>query len=156
VAPSERIYKLRREVSDFYRAVHPLLGPMETIVRGTHVNTSDELKPFFRDVNDHVKLVEEEIVAQRDLLAVMLQANMAAITLQQNQIGAQQSEVNKQLTVIATVFLPLTFITGFFGMNFGWMVDRISTLWVFLVFGVGSLLVSLTWLWVWGRRRGYF
>ncbi len=156
VAPSERIYKLRREVTDFYRAVHPLLGPMETIVRGTHVSTSDELKPFFRDVNDHVKLVEEEIVAQRDLLAVMLQANMAAITLQQNVIGAQQAEVNKQLTIIATVFLPLTFMTGFFGMNFGWMVDRISSLWVFLVLGIGGLIVSLVGLYVWFRRRGYF
>jgi magnesium transporter len=156
VAPNERIYKLRREVTDFYRAVHPLLGPMETIVRGTHINTHPELKPFFRDVNDHVKLVEEEIVAERDLLAVMLQANMAAISLQQNAIGTQQAEVNKQLTVIATVFLPLTFITGFFGMNFGWMVDHISSFWVFLVFGIGSLVVSLAWLWVWGRTRGYF
>lgn len=156
VAPSERIYKLRREVTEFYRAVHPLLGPMETIVRGTHVNTSSDLKPFFRDVNDHVKLVEEEIVGQRDLLAVMLQANMAVISMQQNEIGVRQSEVNKQLTVVATVFLPLTFITGFFGMNFGWMVDHISSLWVFLVFGLGSLIVSLVWLWAWARTRGYF
>jgi magnesium transporter len=156
VAPSERIYKLRREVSEFYRAVHPLLGPMETIVRGTHVNTSQELKPFFRDVNDHVKLVEEEIVSQRDLLAVMLQANMAVISMQQNEIGVRQNEVNKQLTIVATVFLPLTFITGFFGMNFGWMVDHIDSLWVFLVFGLGSLIVSLVGLWAWARARGYF
>jgi magnesium transporter len=156
VAPSERIYKLRREVTEFYRAVHPLLGPMETILRGAHVNTSAVLKPFFRDVSDHVKLVEEEIVAQRDLLAVMLQANMAVISVQQNEIGVRQSEVSKQLTVIATIFLPLTFVTGFFGMNFGWMVDHIKTLWVFLVFGVGSLIVSIVWLWLWFRARGYF
>jgi magnesium transporter len=156
VAPGERIYKLRREVTDFYRSVHPLLGPLETIVRGTHVNTSAVLKPFFRDVNDHVKLVEEEIVSQRDLLAVMLQANMAVISMQQNEIGVRQNEINKQLTVIATVFLPLTFITGFFGMNFGWMVDHIKTFWVFAVFGVGSLIVSLMWLWLWFRARGYF
>jgi magnesium transporter len=156
VAPSERIYKLRREVTEFYRAVHPLLGPMETIVRGTHVNTSQELKPFFRDVNDHVKLVEEEIVAQRDLLAVMLQANMAVISVQQNEIGVRQSEVNKQLTIVATVFLPLTFITGFFGMNFEWLTSHDQSEATFLIWGIGSLIVSLVALGIFFKHRGWF
>src|SRR5205823_3861443 len=49
VVPSERIYKLRREVSDFYRAVHPLLLPLDAIERGTQVTVSDRLRPFFRD-----------------------------------------------------------------------------------------------------------
>jgi magnesium transporter len=156
VAQSERIYSLRREVSDFYRAVHPLLAPLDALVRGTYFDTSARLRPFFRDVSDHAKLVAEEVVAQRDLLAVMLQANMAVISVQQNEISVRQNEISKQLTVIATIFLPLTFITGFFGMNFGWMVSHINTLWVFLVLGVGSLLVSLLALWIWFRRRGYF
>jgi magnesium transporter len=156
VAQSERIYSLRREVSDFYRAVHPLLAPLDALVRGTYFHTSARLRPFFRDISDHAKLVAEEVVAQRDLLATMLQANMAVISLQQNQISVRQNEISKQLTVIATIFLPLTFITGFFGMNFGWMVNHIGSAWVFFVLGVGSLLVSLLLLYVWFRRRGYF
>src|SRR5256885_1460607 len=69
VAPSGRIYSLRREVTDFYRAVHPLVAPLDAITKGAHIESSPELRAFFRDVSDHVKLVEEEIVAQRDLLA---------------------------------------------------------------------------------------
>src|SRR5262249_36841690 len=156
--PSERIYSLRREATDFYRAVHPLLAPLDAIERGTQLRNvvPRNLRPFFRDVNDHLKLVEEEIVAQRDTLAVMLQANNAVISLQQNEISVRQNETSKQLTIIATIFLPLTFITGFFGQNFGWLTDHIKSLWVFIIYGIGSLLVSLALLYVWFRRRGYF
>jgi magnesium transporter len=156
VAPSERIYKLRREATDFFRAVHPLLAPLDAIERGTLLHVSPALRPFFRDVNDHLKLAEEEIVTQRDTLAAMLQANMAVISVQQNDISVRQNEISKQLTIIATIFLPLTFVTGFFGQNFGWLTHHITSLWLFLVLGIGSLLVSLALLYVWFRRRGYF
>ncbi len=153
-AATERIYKLRREVTDFYRTVHPLLGPLEALERGSYLRMSDRLAPFIRDVNDHLKLVNEEVAGQRDLLAVVLQANMAVISLDQNQISVRQNETMKQLTIMATIFLPLTFITGFFGMNFGWMTGRITSLWVFAVFGVGSLVASCAGLFVWFRRSG--
>ena len=61
---------------------------------------------FFRDVNDHLKLVNEEVVAQRDLLAIVLQANMAVISVEQNEISVRQNETAKRLTLIATIFLP--------------------------------------------------
>jgi magnesium transporter len=155
VAPTERIYSLRREASDFYRAVHPLLGPLDAIERGTYLPVSHELAQFFRDVNDHLKLVNEEVAAQRDLLAIVLQANMAVISMQQNEISVRQNESMKQLTIIATIFLPLTFITGFFGMNFGWLTGHINSLLVFLIWGVGSLVVSAIALWIWFRRSGH-
>jgi magnesium transporter len=153
-AATERIYKLRREVSDFYRTVHPLLGPVESLVRSSYLPVSDHLMPFFRDVNDHLKLVNEEVGGQRDLLAVVLQANMAVISLEQNEISVRQNETMKQLTVMATIFLPLSFITGFFGMNFGWLVGHINALWVFLVFGLGSLAASCVALFVYFRVSG--
>jgi magnesium transporter len=156
VAPSERIYKLRREATDFFRAVHPLLAPLDAIERGTLLHVSPKLRPFFRDVNDHLKLAEEEIVSQRDTLAAMLQANMAVISVQQNDISVRQNEISKQLTIIATIFLPLTFITGFFGQNFGWLTDHVTSLWAFIALGIGTLLLSLTILYLWFRRRGYF
>jgi magnesium transporter len=60
----------------------------------------------------------------------------------------------KQLTIIATIFLPLSFITGFFGMNFGWLTGHITAGWVFWVIGVGSLIASCVMLLMWFRRSG--
>jgi magnesium transporter len=156
VAPSERIYKLRREASEFYRAVHPLLAPLDAIARGTLLDASDKLRPFFRDINDHLKLSAEEIASQRELLGVMLQANLAVISLQQNDISVRQNETSKQLTVIATVFLPLTFITGFFGMNFEWLTSHDTSEATFLIWGIGTLFVSLVALAIFFKHRGWF
>jgi magnesium transporter len=56
-------------------------------------------------------------------------------------VALRMNEIIYRLTVVATVFLPLTFVTGFFGMNFGWLVKRIDTFGTFLVLGVGGCLV---------------
>jgi len=137
-AATERIYRLRSVATDFYRAVHPLLAPLDAVQRGAFPQVAEHLLPFLRDVNDHLKLVNEELIGQRESLAVVLQANMAVISLEQNEISVRQNDAIKQLTVIATIFLPLTFITGFFGMNFGWLVHDINSFWVFALMGVGS------------------
>src|SRR5512142_1654466 len=113
VAPTERIYSLRNEATDFYRAVHPLLNVVTIIER----SASKKLRPYFRDVRDHLLLVDEEITDQRDVLATALQANMAVISVEQTKISLRQNSTIEQLTILATVFLPLTFVTGFFGQN---------------------------------------
>ncbi|HET8949214.1 MAG TPA: magnesium and cobalt transport protein CorA [Solirubrobacteraceae bacterium] len=147
-APTERIYLLRREATDFYRAVHPLLGPLDGMERGAYDLVGPGLRHFFRDVEDHLKLVDEEVVAQRDLLAIILQANMAVVSVAQNEISVRQNETARQLTLIATIFLPLTFITGFFGQNFGWMVEHISSFWAFALLGVVAMAISAAVLYV--------
>ena len=154
-APTERIYLLRREATDFYRAVHPLLPPLDGLERGAYLKRSKELKQFFRDVNDHVKLVNEEVVALRDVLAMVLQANMAVISNQQTEISVRQNETMKVLTLVATIFLPLAFLTGFFGMNFGWMVNHIDSFEAFILAGVGSLIMSAAVLYYWFWRAGH-
>jgi magnesium transporter len=150
VAPTERIYSLRREATDFYRAVHPLLAVVAAIERAT---TVPELGPYLRDVQDHLLLVNEEVAAQRDLLGTVLQANMAVISVEQTKVSVRQNSTIEQLTILATVFLPLTFVTGFFGQNFAWLVRHIDTLPAFLFYGIGGLAVPLVLLFLWLRLR---
>jgi magnesium transporter len=150
VAPTERIYSLRNEATNFYRAVHPLLGVVASAKRTT---LARELRPYLRDVQDHLLQVEEEVGAQRDLLGTVLQANMAVLSVEQTRVSVQQNSTIEQLTVLATVFLPLTFITGFFGQNFGWLVHHISSYTAFIVYGLGGLVVPLILLFSWLRFR---
>ena len=150
VAPTERIYSLRREATDFYRAVHPLIGVVGTIER---TMAAPELQPYLRDVKDHVLLVDEEVAAQRDLLGTVLEANMAVISVEQTKVSVQQNATIEQLTILATVFLPLTFVTGFFGQNFGWLVQHIASPAAFVFYGLGGLVVPLVLLYLWLRSR---
>jgi magnesium transporter len=152
VAPTQRIYSLRREVTDFYRAVHPLLAPLAGVERGLFSDIGAELRPYLRDVHDHLRLVNEEVTAQRDLLTTCLEANMAVISVEQTKISVRQNDSMKQLTIIATVFLPLTFVTGFFGQNFGWLLRHIDTWWDFAAFGIGGLVVPCLLLYAWFNR----
>jgi len=149
-APTERIYSLRREATDFYRAVHPLLAVVATIERAAG---DPRLQPYVRDVQDHLLLVNEEVAAQRDLLGTVLEANMAVISVEQTKISVEQNATVEQLTILATIFLPLTFVTGFFGQNFGWLVRHQDSLAAFAFYGIGGLAVPLTLLVLWLRLR---
>jgi magnesium transporter len=155
VAQTERIYFLRREVSDFFRAVHPLLVPVDGLARGIFGPIDGELVPYLRDVQDHLRLVDEEVAAQRDLLTTVLEANMAVISTELSRVSARQNDSIKQLTLIATVFLPLTFVTGFFGQNFGWLTKHIGSFEAFAVLGLGGLLAAAVGLFALLRVSGH-
>jgi magnesium transporter len=152
---TEQIYLLKQEINEFYRAVHPLLVPLAALERGVFTPVDPGLLRYFRDITDHVRRIHEELLGQRDQLTGALEAHLSLINLRQNQIAAQQNNIVKQLTIVASVFLPLTFITGFFGQNFLWLVREIDTLTVFLAAGIGSLVVSCVLLFAWFKRSGY-
>ena len=147
-AQTERIYSLRREATDFYRAVHPLLPVTAALER----MADKKLRHYLRDVQDHLLLAEEEVAAQRDLLGTILEANMAVISVEQTRVSIRQNTTIEQLTILATIFLPLTFVTGFFGQNFGWLVRNVDGPTEFVIYGIGGLVVPLVLLFTWLRR----
>jgi magnesium transporter len=148
-ASTERIYKLRREANDFYRAVHPLLAVTGAVQR----MVDKKLRHYLRDVLDNLLQADEEIAAQRDLLGTILEANMQVISVQQTQVSIRQNSTIEQLTILATIFLPLTFVTGFFGQNFGWLVRSIDGWAEFVAYGIGGLVLPLVLLFFWLRRN---
>src|SRR5262249_2563097 len=110
---------------------------------------------YFRDVTDHLLYVHEEVVAQREALGSALEANVSLMSVRQNEIAARQNSISKQLTIVATVFLPLSFITGFFGQNFGWLTGHVNTFSDFGTLGRGAMLIPCLILFVWFKRSHY-
>jgi magnesium transporter len=104
---------------------------------------------YFRDVYDHLIRISDLIDSYRDLLTGAMDVYLSTVS---NRLNA----VMKQLTIIATVFLPLTFITGFFGQNFDWLVTHIHNGPMFLLLGVGTEIVALLALLAFFRRRRWF
>jgi magnesium transporter len=103
---------------------------------------------YFRDVYDHAIRISDQIDSYRDLL---IGSRDAYLSVTSNRLN----EITKQLTVVATIFLPLSFVVGFFGQNFGWMVRNINSAADFWVIGGGSMVLSLLILFVWLRRSSY-
>lgn len=132
---TKRIYFLRRELAEFYRAVHPLLAPLDLLVSAEHPDVSPLLREHLRDVTDHVKRVEDAIMTQRELLTSILQANLAVISVQQN-------DVVKKISGWAAIITVPTFIASVYGMNFDtmpelrWHYGYYATLLAMVVIGV--------------------
>ena len=153
--PTERIYLLTQEVSDFYRVMHPLLAPLDALERGTSFSQIDPaLRRYYRDVNDHLKLAHDEVVGLRDQLARLLSANLALISLRETSLAATQNATMKKLTALATIFLPITFVTGFFGQNFAYLVNHMSTQLAFVLASLAQLGVVVGLL-VFFKRRDW-
>ncbi len=102
----------------------------------------EELEPYLRDVGDHVSRALDETEAARDTLQGML--------------DTYSNEVQERLTIVATIFLPLTALSGFFGMNFNWMINHIGSGGAFFGLGVGGLVVSAVLIMVWLVRSGLY
>jgi magnesium transporter len=104
--------------------------------------------PYLSDLYDHLIRISDLIDSYRDLLSNAMSAYLSMVSNNLN-------EVMKQLAIIATIFLPLSFLTGFFGQNFAWMVNRLGALPTFLLLGVGTELAAVAGLYVLFRRRGW-
>ena len=110
-ARMHRIFEIKRVVVQLRKIVSPQREVYNALSRRDYPYIDPRSAVYFRDVHDHLVRAFEVIDSHRDLVANILEAYLAAIS---NRLG----QVMKQLTVIATIFMPLTFLTGIFGMNF--------------------------------------
>jgi magnesium transporter len=114
--PAERIYKLKREVLELNRATAPLIDPVNRLARGEYDAVPQEVRAYFRDVEDHLRRVREQLENYRDLLTSVLEANLAQVTVQQNQ------DVRTISAIVAILAVP-TMIAAIYGMNFDHMPE---------------------------------
>ncbi len=143
---SERIYKLKREIAEFRRAVVPLAWALNRLVEG-HVNSvKPAQRAFFRDVHDHALRAAESIDAHDRLLSDVLQADFARLAARQSQISVRQNEIAVQqnrdmrrISAWAAIGLVPTAISAIYGMNFHNMPELRWRFGYFVVLGVIAL-----------------
>jgi magnesium transporter len=147
----QRMFSLKRQLVTMRKVITPQRDVFARSVEQIAELPGFELdeRDYFRDVYDHLIRISDLIDSYRDLLS-------GATDLYLSTVSNRQNDVMKQLTVIATIFLPLSFITGFFGQNFGYLVTHLITReWTFWVVGVGSMLATCVGLLVFFHRKGW-
>jgi magnesium transporter len=114
--PTERIYKLKREVLSMHRATAPLVEPLEHLAEGRVPIVHEDIREYFRDVYDHVARANETVENMREMLNGVLDANTAQISVRQNE------DVRKISAWVAIIAVP-TMVAGIYGMNFEHMPE---------------------------------
>ncbi|MEE7475136.1 magnesium/cobalt transporter CorA [Methylobacterium hispanicum] len=142
-AEVERLYQLRRDLLRLRSAVVPLVEVCRKLEHGDLVAIDEEMQPLFRDVSDHLRGVQDEIDAMREVLAFAFEASL--------QLGqAQQTVITRRLAAWAAILAVPTAIAGIYGMNFEYMPEL---KWRYGYFMVLGLIFSACAILYWRFRR---
>jgi magnesium transporter len=114
--PTERIYRLKREVIAFKKAVGPLVAPVTRLVEDRDLPLADSARPYLRDILDHLRRDADAVNSLDDILSGVLDANLAQISLRQN-------EDARKISSWAAIAVVPTMIFGLYGMNFEHMPE---------------------------------
>ena len=144
--PIRRIHHARRQSALARRSIWPLREVLSTVYRGEHPLVSDETRLFVRDVYDHSVQVIDTLETVRELTASVMDLHMSTVSNRMN-------EVMKVLTIMASIFIPLSFLAGLYGMNFD-VMPELHVPWGYpALLGVMAVLAGGM-LWYF-RRRGW-
>ncbi|NAZ87325.1 magnesium and cobalt transport protein CorA [Kineococcus indalonis] len=138
---AERIYKLKREVLEFRRAVLPLVVPLQRLVEGGPTGpradaVAEEKRPYYRDVLDHLLRAADAVDGYDRLLTDVLQAHLTQVSVRQNRVTARQNEDMRKISAWAAIALVPTAIAGIYGMNFDNMPELHTRYGYFVVLAV--------------------
>ncbi len=107
-----RLFRLKRSLAQMRRVISPQIEVMNALINRTGDFIPAEAEPYFADIHDHLVRTFEVLDSYRDLMSGLLDVYLTTVSNRLN-------EVMKQLAIISTIFLPITFVTGVFGQNFG-------------------------------------
>jgi len=143
----QTIHHLKREMIFLRKSVWPLREVISVLERGESPLIHESTGIYLRDLYDHTIQVIDSIETFRDMVSGMLDIYLSSVSNKMN-------EVMKVLTIIATIFIPLTFIAGIYGMNFQYMPE-LGWRWGYpaVWFVIGTILIVML---VYFRRKGWF
>ncbi|MEO7003088.1 MAG: magnesium/cobalt transporter CorA [Ktedonobacterales bacterium] len=145
-AVQARIFRIKRSLALMRRVISPQVEVANSLAMRTGALIPAEAEPYFADVRDHLVRAFEILDAYRDLMSGLLDVHLSTVSNRLN-------TVMKQLAIIATIFMPITFVTGVFGQNFGHMPqvenDAGYNFWLVLGF---MALITIVQLWYFHRR----
>jgi magnesium transporter len=134
------------------RAIRPHRDMVNELVRDDCPFVKPETRVFLRDCYDHVIQLLDMVESYRELTADLREFQMSLV-------GNRMNEIMKVLTVISTLFMPLSFIVGLYGMNFNtdypWNMPELNWRWGYL-FSLSLMLAAIAGMLLFFRRRGWF
>jgi magnesium transporter len=150
-AQLQEIFQMKRLLVGMRKVMTPQRDTFAKVIGGVAdlPGLTDEDERYFRAVYDHLIRISDLIDSYRDLVTSALDVYLSTVSNRQN-------AVLKQLAVIATIFLPLSWLTGFFGQNFGFLIRSIGRWETFVGIGIGTELVAVVVLITVFKRRGWF
>ncbi len=146
-AALQRAAKLRKSIVYLQRVLGPQLELIRRLSGDDLPFIKKSLRVYFRDVYDNLARINDLVFGYREMISTDMAIHQALVSNKLN-------EIMKTLTIIATIFLPLTFIASIYGMNFEFMPELSSPLGYPMVLGVMALLGGLMFWWF--KRRGWF
>ncbi|MCA9316461.1 MAG: magnesium/cobalt transporter CorA [Planctomycetes bacterium] len=141
-----RLHRLRRDVTVLRRVGWPQREALQSILRDPSAMVSEEVRSYLRDTSDHMTQIMEGVDACREMVTGLMDLHLSTL-------GHRTNEVMKVLTLMASIFIPLTFLAGLYGMNFHDMpeLDNPYAYPILLAIMVAIAVAML----VWFRRRGW-
>jgi magnesium transporter len=148
-----KIYQVRRDLLTLRRAIWPQRDAINQLIRDGSEFISDEVKVYLRDCYDHTVQVMDMVETYRELASGLMDVYLSSV-------GNKMNEIMKLLTVISSIFIPLTFIAGVYGMNFSpekspLNMPELSWYWGYPAC-LGLMGITATILVIFFWRRGWF
>jgi magnesium transporter len=145
------LFDMKRQIMTIRKVVTPQRDMIASLNGGMVAipGMTEQGSAYFRNLYDHLIRISDLVDGYRDLVGGAMDTHLSMVS---NRLNV----VMKQLAIIATIFLPLGFLTGFFGQNFAWPLAHLQVgLGHFLILGLGSELIAIVLLFMLFKRRGW-
>jgi magnesium transporter len=147
----KEILKIKREVINLKKSITPQRDVINKLARRDFPHIRPLTSVYFRDVHDHILRVHTEIETERDLINTAFEAYMSTISNRMATINNKMNQVMQKLTIVATIFMPLTFFAGVYGMNFHYFPE-ITWKYGYLLFWILVVIIS-AFMYMFFRRK---